>query len=135
MIKSDNLTVLEKKIINLFINSNDIPNKKLENNINLFAELYIYIHFFYNISNERIVFTNDRLDKKEKINKKIKYLFTCEKIKDIKFRFIKNFLNLLYDFTCKDVDNMDTEVSAKYIKMEKSIIRKLKIQMILKKGE
>ena len=135
MIKSDNLTVLEKKIINLFINSNDIPNKKLENNINLFAELYIYIHFFYNISNERIVFTNDRLDKKEKINKKIKYLFTCEKIKDLKFRFIKNFLNLLYDFTSKDVDNMDMEVSAKYIKMEKSIIRKLKIQMILKKGE
>ncbi len=135
MIELGNINNLEKKVSKLFIQSLPINHSYYYTNqrkINLFSELYIYLYFYYEYvclkETENKKFTVADTEVKNKLeNLKILNSEDIDSIKEL--------LNLLYDISesyRKESNNFPISKNEKYKKLTNSIIRKLKIEMLLK---
>lgn len=126
MIRYDNKQI-EEKICDLFLESIPIKHYKfrnIESKMYFFSETYLYFHFYRNIMDSSV----------KELNKRINYIlrknFRIKNSSDI--TLLKK---LLLDVTnnSNDVRNTFSKSNQKrYKDLEKSIIRKLKIKMILK---
>ena len=128
MIKLDN-NKIEKKIINLFIQSLSFKHeyyKTTHRKLNLFAELYIHTHFFYFI-------TYKKWEGKsvEKLSSYIDTLMEYDVVKSNNIDYIRNISKKLSDITDYDRINMSIKMKNKYSNKQDSIIRKMKISMVL----
>jgi hypothetical protein len=138
MIELGNINNLEKKVSKLFIQSLSIKHEYYTTNqrkINLFSELYIYLCFFCEYNERIIIYESENY---KNIRKKLANMPTINTPSSIDY--IKETVNLSHNFynhlllNDKDIsDKFTKETKAdKYKKLTNSIIRKLKIEMLLK---
>lgn len=136
MIESDNSKNLELSIIGLFLQSNTISHEfynSLDRQLKLFAELYVYSDFFYNISCKKDLVNKVTVQQKEEILKNLDIIldknYIITNTSDIDF--IGELFNSIMEFTSDDRMNIVKKIGEKYKGMSASIIRKMKIKLLL----
>lgn len=125
MIKYDNKEI-EEKICNLFVDSISVKHYKYRNNeskINFFTETFLYLHFYINIKNSSDLILNKKLNYILRKKFKIKNSSDITMLKKILKDLITNSLDI--------TQNISKHNQKKYKDLEKYIIRKLKIKMVL----
>jgi hypothetical protein len=125
MIKYDNKEI-EEKICNLFVDSISVKHYKYRNNeskINFFTETFLYLHFYRNIKNSSDLILNKKLNYILRKKFKIKNSSDITMLKKILKDLITNSLDI--------TQNISKHNQKKYKDLEKYIIRKLKIKMVL----
>ncbi len=134
MIKLDSDKV-ENIIVDLFLQSMNIKHvsyNTIEKKMNMFAEFYVYVKFYLDITYKNKI--SDTLNENSfyEINSKLNTLFVM--LKEVDLELVKNLLSLIYNETRTDRRMIDNKILDQYKTLDSSIIRKMKINLLLKKN-
>ena len=143
MIEVDNSVGIEEKVLILFEQSINVSHtyyKTIDMKMCLLAEFYIYTQFLYNLINTKTIdlklhkrpILYNHVDESKALEKLSVILNTFNLIYDKDFDYISETLTLISNVTSYSRIQLNKDIRAKYTSMQYSILRKMKIKMILK---